>query len=76
MLLILPSDLVGPGNNPVDLEGLSWHPNPQMTKYQLISLIKKILGTDADLEFLAKLGLSELRLLVACMRERLDSEKR
>ena len=47
----------------------------QMTKDQLISVIKKILGTDADLEFLAKLDLAELRLLVACIRERIEGEK-
>jgi len=46
-----------------------------MTKEQLISQIKKILGTDADLEFLAKLDLGELKLLVACIRERMEGEK-
>ena len=43
-----------------------------MNKDQLISLIKKILGTDADLEFLAKLDVAELRLLIACMRQRME----
>ena len=56
--------------NSIDQEGSFWHPYLQMTKDQLISVIKKILGTDADLEFLAKLDLAELRLLVACIRER------
>ena len=46
-----------------------------MTKDQLISLIKKIIATDVDLKFLAKLDLAELKLLVACIRERLESEK-
>jgi hypothetical protein len=68
--------LLGGAKTPVDLNGLFWHPNPQMTKDQLISLIKKILGTDADLQFLAKLDLAELKLLVACIRERLEGEKR
>ena len=39
-----------------------------MTKDQLISLIKKILGTDIDLKFLAKLDLAELELLVLPVR--------
>jgi hypothetical protein len=47
-----------------------------MTKDQLISLIKKILDTDADLEFLAKLDLAELKVLIACIRERIESEKK
>jgi len=47
-----------------------------MTKDQLISLIKRILGTDADLKFLAKLDLAELRLLVACIREKIEGEKK
>ena len=47
-----------------------------MTKDQLISLIKKILGTDVDMKFLAKLDLAELKLLVACIRERLEGEKK
>ena len=49
---------------------------PQMTKDQLISLVRKILGTDVDLKFLAKLDLAELRLLVACIRDNLEDEKR
>jgi hypothetical protein len=47
-----------------------------MTKDQLISLIKKILDTDVDLKFLTKLDLAELKLLVPCIRERLEGEKR
>jgi hypothetical protein len=47
-----------------------------MNKDELISLIKKILGTDADLKFLAKLDLAELKLLVICIRERIEGEKR
>jgi len=41
--------------NSIDQGGNFWHPYFQMTKDQLISVIKKILETDADLEFLAKL---------------------
>jgi len=47
-----------------------------MTKDQLISLIKKILGTDAYLKFLARLDLAELRLLVVCIREKIEGEKK
>jgi len=47
-----------------------------MTKDQLISVIKKILGTDADLKFLANLDLAELRLLVARIREKIEREKK
>ena len=48
-----------------------------MTKDQLIFLIEKILDTDIDLKFLAKLDLAEeLRLLVACIREKIEGEKR
>ena len=61
--------------NSIDQRGNFRHPELQMTKDQLISVIKKILGTDADLEFLAKLDLAELKLLVACIRERMEEEK-
>jgi hypothetical protein len=46
-----------------------------MTKDQLISVIKKILWTDAELKFLAKLDMAELRLLVACIREKIEERK-
>ena len=59
----------------VDFDEIFWHPCPQMTKDQLIFVIKKILGTDAGLEFLAKLDLAELRRLVACLGERIGGEK-
>jgi len=34
------------------------------------------LGTDADLEFLAKLDLAEPKLLVACIREKIEGGKK
>jgi len=46
-----------------------------MTKDQLILLIKKILSTDADLSFLAKLEPEELEMLVACVRDKVNNEK-
>jgi len=59
----------------VDLKGDFCHPHFQMTKDQLISLIEKILGTEVDLKFLAKLDLAELKMLVSLIRERIDSER-
>jgi len=47
-----------------------------MTKDRLLFLIKKILDTDVDLKFLAKLDLAELKLLAVCIRERMEGEKR
>jgi hypothetical protein len=43
-----------------------------MTQSELIKLLKKILATDTDLEFLVKLEPRELELLVASIRHRLD----
>jgi len=39
-----------------------------MTKEQLIEIIKRLLETDADLDFLSKLSKSELETLVAAVR--------
>jgi hypothetical protein len=43
-----------------------------MTQSELIKLLKKILATDTDLEFLVKLEPRELEILVASVRHRLD----
>ena len=43
-----------------------------MTKEKLIEIINRILQTDADLSFLAKLDDRELETLVACIRGRVD----
>lgn len=43
-----------------------------MTKEKLIEIINRILQTDADLSFLAKLDDRELETLVACIRGRID----
>ena len=42
-----------------------------MTQDELIKLLRRILGTEIDLEFLARLEPEELELLVACVRDRL-----
>jgi len=44
----------------------------QMTKEQLIEIIKKLLETDSDLDFLSKLSKSELETLVAAVRNRVE----
>lgn len=38
----------------------------------LLEIIKKLLKTDTDLDFLLKLPENDLRTLVACIRERFD----
>jgi hypothetical protein len=43
-----------------------------MTKDKLIEIIKGILKTDIDLNFLLELEENELETLVACIRERVD----
>jgi len=43
-----------------------------MTKEQLVDIIKKLLETDADLDFLSKLSKSELETLVSAVRDRVE----
>jgi hypothetical protein len=43
-----------------------------MNKTELLEIIKKLLKTEADLDFLLKLQESELGSLVVCIRERFD----
>ena len=43
-----------------------------MKKTELLEIIKKILKTDTDLDFLLKLPESDLEPLVVCIRERCD----
>jgi hypothetical protein len=42
-----------------------------VTQDELIKLLKRILGTEINLEFLARLEPEELEILVACVRDRL-----
>jgi len=44
-----------------------------MTKEQLIEIFEKLLGTNADLDFLSKLSKSELETLVAAVRNRVEN---
>jgi hypothetical protein len=46
-----------------------------MTKEELVDLLRKILKTDADLDFLSDLELGDLETLIACIRDRIDKEK-
>ena len=43
-----------------------------MTKEELIEILKRVLKTDSDLDFLLKLDEVELETLVAIIRDRVD----
>ena len=43
-----------------------------MEKTELLEIIKKLLKTDVDLDFLLELPKSDLETLVVCIRERCD----
>ena len=45
-----------------------------MTKEDLVDLLRKILSTDADLDFLSDLGPRELETLISCIRQRIERE--
>lgn len=47
-----------------------------MTKEDLVDLLRKILNTEADLDFLSDLEQRELETLIACIRDRIEQEKR
>ena len=44
-----------------------------MAKEQLLDILKRLLQTDADLEFLGKLSSFELETLVAAVRDRVEN---
>ena len=48
----------------------------RMEKGGLIQLVRRILKSDTDLNFLLKLEARELETLVACIRVRLEMENR
>ena len=48
------------------------HRNTTMGKTELLEIIKKLLKTDVDLNFLLNLPESDLETLVVCIRERCD----
>jgi hypothetical protein len=43
-----------------------------MTKEELIEILRKVLKTDANLDFLLRLKVKELETLVVCVREIVD----
>lgn len=44
-----------------------------MTKEEMITVLQRVLKTDVDLEFLMKLDANELEILVASIRNRVES---
>ena len=46
-----------------------------MRKEKLVALVKKILKTEADLDFLSALESKDLETLIACIRDRIEKEK-
>lgn len=44
-----------------------------MTKEKLVEIISGLLNTDVDLSFLQRLEKTQLEVLVACIRERVDN---
>jgi len=47
-----------------------------MAKEDLLFILKRLLQTDAYLEFLFQLDEADLRTLIACIRDRVDRDKR
>jgi len=43
-----------------------------MNKTALIDILRKLLNTDAELDFLLRLSAKDLETLVACVRGRVD----
>jgi hypothetical protein len=46
-----------------------------MAKEDLVFILKRLLQTDAYLEFLLQLEEADLRTLIACIRDRIGTEK-
>ena len=44
-----------------------------MKKESLIKMLQRVLKTDADLEFLLKLNVSDLETLIACIRDGVEN---
>ena len=45
-----------------------------MKKQELIEILRKLLETDTELDFLLQLKGDDLRTLVACVRDRVDQD--
>jgi len=46
--------------------------NNVLGKKDLLEIIKKLLKTDADLDFLSNLPEDDLKILIGCIRERFE----
>ncbi len=46
----------------------------ELSKAELVELIKRILKTDYNMDFLLKLEMKELEVVVVCIRGRLEEE--
>ena len=46
----------------------------EIRKETLITMLKRVLKTDAGLEYLMKLEIAELELLIACIRDRVENK--
>lgn len=44
-----------------------------MTKEDLVAILRKLLQTDANLDFLIRLDDADLRIIIACIRERIEN---
>ncbi|HXZ34429.1 MAG TPA: hypothetical protein VEL68_00265 [Thermodesulfobacteriota bacterium] len=58
------------------LVGTGLREGPRIEKEGLIQLARRILKSDADLNFLLRLETEELETLVACIRVRLELENK
>lgn len=47
-----------------------------MSKEDLLVIIRKLLRTDAYLDFLLALDENDLRMLIACIRDRIDQREK
>ncbi len=47
-----------------------------MKKESIIEMMQRVLKTDAELEFLTILDISELEILIACIRDRVENRSR
>jgi len=56
----------------VRIQGLGPLEKIRMTKEQILGIIKELLDSDLELDFLLRLDEEELERLTACIRNRLD----
>ena len=47
-----------------------------MTKEDLLAILKKLLRTERSLDFLNRLDEEDVRILIVCIRDRLERESR